>query len=89
MLLKSISPFVRQVVTGSVGTKTPDDVFFELQTVDCRLFYITSGKGKIIIENEHHTLTAGCIILFQAGVKYTWCPETNSSLEYIAINFDS
>ena len=88
MLLKNIDPFVRQALVGSVGAKTPNDVFFELRTPDSRLYYISSGEGEIIVAGERHTLSSGTVVLFRAGVRYTWCPREGGSIEYIALNFD-
>ncbi len=88
MLLKEIDPFVRQAIIGSISRSTEYDVFYELRASDCRLFYIISGRGSIIIENEPYDLHAGDAILFQSGTKYIWQTVGNEVLHYISINFD-
>lgn len=87
MLLKNIEPFVRNVVIASMTVNTKNDVFTELQTPDCRLFYIVGGSGKMTISQNDYPLKPGCAILFQSGTKYTWRVEEDG-ISYIAVNFD-
>jgi len=88
MLLKDIDPFIRKVVNASLTIHVKADVFNELQTSDCRLFYILDGKGSMIIEGETFELRSGCAILFQSGTKYIWQIDSTEGVHYIAINFD-
>ena len=88
MLLNEINPYVRLAIIGTISSKTKYDVFFKLKTSDCRLFYILSGKGSIVIKNTQYTLHSGDCILFQSGTEYIWQPEENSNITYISINFD-
>lgn len=88
MLLKNIEPYVRQALITTLKIHDENDVFNELQTYDCRLFYILSNKGNIIIENKTYPLKYGSIILFQSGTKYMWQLENNSELRFITVNFD-
>lgn len=87
MLIKNIEPFVRKVVIASMTINTKNDVFTELQTPDCRLFYIIAGSGKMIISKKAYPLQPSCLILFQSGTKYTWHVEERG-ISYIAVNFD-
>jgi len=87
MLLKNIEPFVRKVVITSMTINTKNDVFTELQTPDCRLFYIVGGSGKMTISQNDYPLQPGCAILFQSGTKYTWNVDEHG-ISYIAVNFD-
>lgn len=88
MLLKDINPFVRKAVTATLTIHVKADVFNELQTSDCRLFYILSGNGSMIIEGNAYELKQGCAILFQSGTKYVWQIGSIEGIHYIAINFD-
>ena len=88
MLLESINPFVRQALISSISSNTKEDVFYELQSSDCRLFYIISGKGDMIVQNKTYSLCPGCTILFQSGTKYVWQTTDEDVIEYISINFD-
>lgn len=88
MLLKDITPFVRQATTATLTVYAKADVFNELQTSDCRLFYILSGRGSMIIESNTFELKPGCAILFQSGTKYVWQIDGMEGIHYIAINFD-
>jgi len=85
MLLKDINPYVRKAATATLTSQTKTDVFNELQTSDCRLFYILSGSGSMIIEGNVYELKQGCAILFQSGTKYVWQIDR---IRYITINFD-
>lgn len=85
MLLKDINPYVRKAVTATLTPQTKTDVFNELQTSDCRLFYILSGSGSMIIEGNVYELKQGSAILFQSGTKYVWQIDR---IRYITINFD-
>ena len=88
MLLKDINPFVRKAATATLTVHVKADVFNELQTSDCRLFYILSGTGSMIIEGDIFELKQGCAILFQSGTKYVWQIDSVEGVHYITINFD-
>lgn len=88
MLLKDINPFVRIALAASLNINTKADVFHELQSSDCRLFFIQSGSGNIIIDNKRYELTPGCTILFQSGTRYIWQIDNCEGVHYIAVNFD-
>ena len=88
MRLEEIRPFVRQALIASINSNTKDDVFYELQSPDCRLFYIVSGNGDMMIEGQNYPLSPGCAVLFQAGVRYIWQTRQDTAIDYIAINFD-
>ncbi len=87
MLLKDICPYVRVANIFILDHQTQNDIFNNLKTVDCRLFYIISGSGSIIVQNKLCPLSAGSIILFQSGTKYCWQPD-EEGIKYVAINFD-
>jgi AraC-like DNA-binding protein len=88
MRLEDIKPFVRQALIASINSNTKDDVFYELQSPDCRLFYIVSGDGNMMIEGQSYPLSPGCAVLFQSGVRYVWQTRRDTAIDYIAINFD-
>ena len=88
MRLEEIKPFVRQALIASINSNTKDDVFYELQSPDCRLFYIVSGDGDMMIEGQSYPLSPGCAVLFQSGVRYVWQTRQDAAIDYIAINFD-
>ena len=88
MTLEEIRPFVRQAIITNLSFKTKEDVFFRLQSSDCRLFYILSGSGHMTICGNTYRLSTGCTLMFKAGTQYIWQPDSNSSIEFIALNFD-
>ncbi len=87
MLLGEIFPNIRVANIFTLDGNMNDDTFNQLKTIDCRIFYILSGTGKIIVENEQFSLSAGSIILFQSGTEYCWQPDERG-IKYVAINFD-
>ena len=52
---------------------------------DCRIFYLTSGKAEIFIENEHYDLLPGSIFYCRAGSIYN---IRTIHAELISLNFD-
>jgi AraC-like DNA-binding protein len=88
MRLEEIKPFVRQALIASINSNTKDDVFYELQSSDCRLFYVISGSGDMTIHGVTYSLSPGCAILFQSGTRYIWQTSQETAIDYIAINFD-
>lgn len=88
MTLEQIRPFVRQAIITNISCNTKEDVFYELQSSDCRLFYIMSGEGCMTIKGETYRLSPGCTLLFKAGTKYIWQPSGERAIEFIVLNFD-
>ena len=88
MTLEQIHPFVRQAIITNISCNTKEDVFYELQSSDCRLFYIMSGEGNMTIEGVSHRLSPGCTLMFKAGTKYIWQPSGERAIEFIVLNFD-
>ena len=87
MYLSEIEPYVRQAIVTSMTDRAKRDVYTELITPDCRLFYIISGGGSLRVPNATFPLAPGCAILFMSGTRYTWQLD-EEGVSYIAINFD-
>ena len=85
MRFECIDPFVRQAIIGEVNQNTKYDVFNRLKTRDCRLFYIVSGFGNMIVENVTYPIKPKTTILFQAGTEYIW---DTSDVRFYSVNFD-
>ncbi len=88
MTLEEIRPFVRQAIITNISCNTKEDVFYELQSSDCRLFYIMSGSGYMTIQDVTYRLSPGCTLLFKSGTKYIWQPSGEQAIEFIVLNFD-
>jgi len=88
MRFDEAKPFVRQAIITMLNSRTKYDVFYELRSSDCRLFYIISGKGSMMIEGETYSLLPGCTICFSSGTRYIWQTVGDESVEFIVINFD-
>jgi len=86
MKLQSISPFVRQALSSTLTQSHTRDIHTKIKTVDCRLFYIASGGGNMIIEGKSYRLLPGMVILFSAGTEYLW--EIEEDVRYFSVNFD-
>lgn len=81
MLLYEINPFLRYaqrfLYDHPSETKCP---------ADCRILYVVSGEGTLLIDGIAHPLSPGTLALINAGFVYELNPE--SQLEMIALNFD-
>ncbi len=87
MILKNIEPFTRQVIISTLSSNVKNDVYKELRTSDCRLFYILNGNGSIKIDNKDYPLHQGCAVLFKSGTKYVWQLD-EKGVTAIFVNFD-
>ena len=84
MLVSNIQPFVRYARHMHFDKYTD---FFEVITRDSRLFYATSGYGKIKVMDKDYELCENSLLIIGAGIRY--CIETpRESVDYIVINFD-
>lgn len=75
------APFVRYALRFKFSPKTEETV-----SVDCRLFYISSGSGNIVLNGVSHRFADGFVIIFQPGTKYKFVSK--EKLDIISINFD-
>ena len=81
MKLGDINPFVRY---ASEFDYKVDEI--TVRVSDCRLFYIVSGSGEIIIENQHYNASEGTLFYIPAGSTYTI--RVPSGFRLISHNFD-
>ena len=87
MLIGNIEPFTRQVIISNLSSRVKNDVYKELRTSDCRLFYILNGNGSIKIEDTVYPLHQGCAILFKSGTRYVWQLD-EKGISALFVNFD-
>ena len=78
----SIRPFARFVRQLEY---LPDTVSPPSFPMDARLFFVSSGEGRIEAGERVITMPAGSILFLNAGVPYRLLP---CSAVYIAVNFD-
>lgn len=88
MTLGKIEPFVRQASIVTLGSASHYEIYHELRTPDCRLFYITAGSGSVTLEGKQYRLCVGSIILIRGGTRYIWQPASGDKLTFISVNFD-
>lgn len=53
---------------------------------DCRLFYVTDGKGEVLVRGERRAFQPGTIMLFQPGTEYGF--DSDGEFSVISVNFD-
>ena len=87
MDVKDICPFVRQALFVKLSG-LENELYREIKTVDCRLFYVLSGEGSIIVNGVSHKLYAGTCVIVKCGTGYTWQSDENDGLNMMVINFD-
>ena len=61
---------------------------FPVKACDCRILYILSGKGKIIIEDKTFQLTADTFCYYPTGTEYYPISSKSDPLYFITINLD-
>lgn len=81
MKLIEICPFVRFSLEFSF---IPSRNCFT--SIDSRLFYISRGKGKIMINDTVYEFSEGTLMIWPAGFKYQFLCDNTISL--LSINFD-
>lgn len=81
MLLCDVNPFIRCIL--QISYKSANN---PVRVGDCRLFYILSGDGEIVIENQHYNLHADSLFYCRAGSEYNIISE--GGLSIITFNFD-
>ena len=69
MLFYEINPFVRQALSSQLTRQNGADTYKRIKTVDSRLFYISSGSGKMTFPDGSIDLSAGTLVLFGAGTE--------------------
>lgn len=82
MLFADIKPFVRFVRRLEINANSS---FSDSYPLDCRLFYVINGCGKIQIDNQIYILPVGSIMYINSGVVYK---ILSVDVTYLAINFD-
>ena len=85
MLFEQINPFIRQALASKLTGNNKNEVFNIIRSVDSRLFYISSGGGKMRFDDKVIDLSVGTVVIFSAGTRYTWEID---EVGYCAINFD-
>jgi len=55
---------------------------------DGRLLYCTDGEGCVEIDGKEYGVREGTLLIWNSGVKYRYCTETNPTMRFIAVNFD-
>lgn len=84
MKVSEISPFVRYARNIRVNSDTS---FNECVALDSRLFYVSSGFGKIKVGKKIYDMKPFSLLIISAGVPYRiLAPER--SVSYLALNFD-
>jgi len=59
------------VAIATISGRYPDERRVVNQQCD-ELAYVLEGEGKLILNHEEHKLSAGDVVLIEAGEKYYW-----------------
>lgn len=86
MRFSEIKPYVRyaRVITGSEYGRYS----YAIRGYDHRLLLCTGGRGSMEIDGRIYPVEQGTVLLWQAGVPYTYLPDSLSPMQCIALNFD-
>lgn len=82
MNLEQIYPFGRYIRYFKTNTTSS---FNRVVPLDCRLFFVKKGTGKIEVDGETLLLSTGSVLFINSFVPYTILP---SEARYWIINFD-
>lgn len=82
MKLNEIKPFARYIRHLKI---TKSSSFGQVTPIDCRIFYVKKGLGKIKIGNKVFTINENSALYINSGVPYSLL---KSDVRYLAINFD-
>jgi len=81
MKIADINPHIRFAEEITYSSKNRN-VYVE----DCRLFYVISGSGKILVQNNEVSLTKNTLFYCAGGINYTI--NTEEHLHLYSLNFD-
>ena len=85
ILFCDIMPHVRFT---HLATEFHDFMYPLSVAYDCRLFYITSGSGKFVIDEECYTVSHGSLIIMKNGSIYSCEPDKKEDFSFLMFNFD-
>ena len=55
---------------------------------DCRLFYVLSGSGKIITDEQTLDLSADTLLYYPSGIRYFLKSNSTEPMKFFTVNFD-
>ena len=84
--LNTIKPFVRYC--RRLDVKDYNSYPSAIKCYDARLYYCIEGMGSFRIANEVYEIKAGSVILFPALTEYSYIPNADNPMRFIATNFD-
>lgn len=84
MRLTEINPFIRYVHFLEIDEKRK---YGKSIPLDHRLFYLSSGNGKIAFNDTVITLNVGDAVIIPSGTVYELLP-TDKTAVYVGVNFD-
>ncbi len=83
MRLENINPFVRRAFFRNVAPEVK-----MVKNVDCRLFYILEGSGKITVNGVAYEFNKGALGIWKSGSKYCWDFKKSNKCKLAIIHFD-
>ncbi len=86
MKLSEIKPFVR--FSRRFGGGEFRRFNYPLCGCDCRLLYCCDGSGEVDIDGEKYRVKRGTLLLWRAGVPYTYFSNVEKPMLLLGVNFD-
>ncbi len=80
-----IKPFIRYSQKLNI---TPQSRFLALTAYDHRFFFCADGHGYIDIDGTRYPMNKGCVLIWQAGLKYNIVCESDETMLLLGFNFD-
>ena len=88
--LTDIQPYVRYANSFAINREPSADsvIYRKVRTLDHRLFYILSGRGRMVVDDEPHGYREHSLFLLPSGTMYTWSPDSSEITKALVMNFD-
>lgn len=84
MKLEELNPFIRYGGCHKYYNNSSENSI----CYDCRLFFISSGEGKLFVEDEELQITNNTVIFFPPHSKYRFKFRDNYAVSIYVLNFD-
>lgn len=81
--MKNLNPYLRYINKTSY---LPNKNF--VIAYDCRFFFVLSGTGEFLTENDKFRLKENTLVYYPSGVPYFIKSDQDNPLNFVTVNFD-
>lgn len=81
--MKNLNPYVRYI---NKTDYLPNKQF--VIAYDCRFFFVVSGKGEFLTQNNRYELSENNLVYYPSGVPYFIKSDEKDPLVFMSVNFD-